>query len=150
MLERLGVPYTLRRFKSDPRAAGSYGMSAARALGEDPSRVFKTLMVSTPGGLVCAVVPVAGSLDLKALAQAVGEKRATMADVAHAERATGYMVGGISPIGQRHRHRTVIDISAQDFPTVLVSAGARAADIELAPKDLAKLTKAVFAHIGHE
>lgn len=107
-------------------------------------------MATTPKGLVCAVVPVSGSLDLRALAQAVGTKRATMAEVAAAERATGYIVGGISPIGQRNQHTTVIDVSACEYPTILVSAGARAMDIEVSADDLARLTGATFASIGRE
>jgi Cys-tRNA(Pro)/Cys-tRNA(Cys) deacylase len=114
----------------------------------DPRRVFKTLVARVDGTMTVAVVPVSGNLDLGALASAAGGKRAIMAQVADAERATGYVVGGISPLGQREKHRTVIDRTATDFPTVFVSAGARGLDVELAPQDLANLTAGSFAAIS--
>ena len=118
------------------------------ALGLDPAQVFKTLLADVDGGLVVAVVPVDRSLDLKALAAAAGGKRAVMADPAAAERATGYVVGGISPLGQRRRLPTVVDASALEWATVLVSAGRRGLDVELAPADLVRLTNAVTAAVA--
>lgn len=146
-LERAGVAFTLRAYHHDPRAE-SFGLEAAEALGEDPARVFKTLMASVDGRLVVGVVPVTGQLDLKALARAVGGSKAAMADVADAERATGYVAGGISPIGQRRAHPTVLDSSAVGFDTILVSAGRRGLDVELDPADLLAVTGAVTASIG--
>ena len=141
----------MRPYAHDAAAHGrglSYGEEAAAALGVDPRRVFKTLVADVDGALTVAVVPVDASLDLKALAAAVGGKRATMAEPAAAERATGYVVGGISPLGQRRRLRTVVDASALDFATVLVSAGRRGVDVELAPADLVRLTGAGTAPIA--
>ena len=118
---RAGVAYSVHDYAHDP-AATSYGEEAAAALGVPPARVFKTLLAAVDGRLTVAVVPVAGSLDLKALACAVGGKRATMAEPAEAERATGYVLGGISPLGQKRRLPTVVDTSALGFETVFVSA----------------------------
>ncbi|MEZ5115614.1 MAG: Cys-tRNA(Pro) deacylase [Candidatus Nanopelagicales bacterium] len=146
-LTRAGVRYALRAYEHDP-AATSYGLEAAHALGVDPARVFKTLVASVDGRLTVAVVPVSGQLDLKALAAAVGAKRAVMADVPDAERATGYVVGGISPLGQRTTLPTVVDVTALEFETVLVSAGRRGLDVELAPADLVALTSARTAPIA--
>ncbi len=145
------MPHELRAYEHDPRARErglSYGLEAAQALGLDPAQVFKTLLADVDGALTVAVVPVDRTLDLKALAGAVGGKRAAMADPAAAERATGYVVGGISPLGQRRRLATVVDVSALDFATVLVSAGRRGLDVELAPGDLVRLTGAVTAAIS--
>ena len=146
-LTAAGTAYTLHAYEHDP-ASPSYGEEAAQALGVSPDRVFKTLVADVDGELTVAVVPVAGSLDLKALAAAVGGKRAAMADPAAAERTTGYVRGGISPLGQRKRLRTVLDASAEAHPTVCVSAGRRGLEVELAPGDLAALTAAVVAPIG--
>ena len=146
-LDRAGVAFTLHPYAHDPRAA-SYGEEAAAALGLDAARVFKTLLASVDGVLVVGIVPVTGLLDLKALARALGGSRATMAEVAAAERATGYVAGGISPLGQRRAHPTVLDESAWQHPTVFVSAGRRGLDLEIAPEDLAHLTSAVRARIG--
>jgi Cys-tRNA(Pro)/Cys-tRNA(Cys) deacylase len=135
----------------DPRAHArglSYGEEAAQALGVDAHQVFKTLVAEVDGSLTVAVVPVDGQVDLKALADAVGGKRAAMADPPAAERATGYVVGGISPLGQRRRLPTVIDESALELPTILVSAGRRGVDVELAAADLIRLTGAVTAPIA--
>jgi Cys-tRNA(Pro)/Cys-tRNA(Cys) deacylase len=123
-------------------------MEAAVALGLDPAQVFKTLLAEVDGRLVVAVVPVDRSLDLKALAAAVAGKRAVMAEPAAAERATGYVIGGISPLGQRRRLPTVVDASALEWPTVLVSAGRRGLDVELTPGDLVRLTAAVTAPVA--
>jgi Cys-tRNA(Pro)/Cys-tRNA(Cys) deacylase len=142
-----GVAFTERAYEHDPDAGG-YGTEAAEALGVDPARVLKTLVTEVDGALTVAVVPVSGSLDLKALAAAVGGKRAAMADPALAQRRTGYVVGGISPVGQRTTHPTVVDASALDHATVLVSGGRRGLDLELSPAELVRVTDAVVAPIG--
>lgn len=146
-LDAAGIAYTVRSYEHDP-AAESFGLEAAEALGVEPGRVFKTLLADTEGGLVVAVVPVDRLLDLKALAAAVGVKKAAMADPAVAERTTGYVVGGISPIGQRKRLTTVLDSSAESFDTVLVSGGKRGLDLELAPADLLTATGATYAPVS--
>ena len=146
-LEAAGVRFTVHAYEHDP-AASSYGEEAARVLGVDAGRVFKTLLAEVDGALVVAVVPVAGQLDLKALAAAVGGKHAAMADPAAAERSTGYVRGGISPLGQRRRLRTVVDEGALAHPTVFVSAGRRGLEVELAPQELVALTTAVVAAVG--
>lgn len=146
-LQALGVRFTPHEYTHDP-AVSNFGMEAATALGLDPDRVFKTLLADVDGKLVVGVVPVTGKLDLKALAAAVGGKRAVMADPALAERKTGYVVGGISPVGQKVRHMTVIDETAELFDTVFVSGGRRGFDIELAPGDLVSVTGAVVADIA--
>jgi len=167
-LARAGIAFEVRAYDHDPmvtdrslRRAPSarlegYGPEAAEALGVDPARVFKTLLASLDpstgsgrrGELVVGIVPVSGQLDLKALARALGGSKAVMADVADAERATGYVAGGISPVGQRRPHRTVLDSSALDHDTILVSGGRRGLDLELAPPDLVAITGAVTASIG--
>lgn len=146
-LTRLGVRFTLRPYEHDP-SAPSFGLEAASLLGVEPERVFKTLLAEVDGSLVVAIVPVSGQLDLKALAAALGGKRAVMADPALAERKTGYVVGGISPIGQRTTSRTVLDASAAAHGTVFVSGGRRGLDLELAPADLASAVAAIIAPIG--
>jgi len=150
-LARDGAAHTLRAYDHDPTARErglSFGMEAALALGLEPAQVFKTLLADVDGRLVVAVVPVDRSLDLKALAAAVRGKRAVMAEPADAERATGYVVGGISPLGQRRPLPTVVDASALEWATVLVSAGRRGLDVELAPADLVRLTSAVTAPVA--
>ncbi|TQS91433.1 Cys-tRNA(Pro) deacylase [Arthrobacter sp. TS-15] len=146
-LAAAGVPYVLHPYAHDPGTA-SYGLEAAEVLGIDPDRVFKTLMVEVEGRLAVAIVPVSGNLDLKAVAAALGSKKAVMADPRTAERRTGYVLGGISPLGQRQSSPTVVDESALAFTTVLVSGGRRGLDIELGPADLIRLTKAITAPIG--
>ena len=146
-LAAAGVPFVLHPYVHDPSAA-SYGTEAAEALGIAPERVFKTLMVEVEGRLAVGVVPVSGNLDLKAFAAALGAKKAAMADAAAAERRTGYVLGGISPLGQRQVSPTVVDGSALSLGTMLVSGGKRGLDIELAPADLIRLTSAVTATIG--
>lgn len=146
-LTKAGIDYALHPYEHDPRSE-SYGLEAAGALGLDPARVFKTLMASVDGSLAVAVVPVSGQLDLKALARALGGSRAAMADRAAAERATGYVVGGISPVGQKRPHPTVVDTTALDHPTIYVSAGRRGLDLELAPADLVAVTGATTAEVG--
>ncbi|HEY4420569.1 MAG TPA: Cys-tRNA(Pro) deacylase [Pseudonocardia sp.] len=126
----------------------AYGPEAAELLGLDPARVFKTLVADVDGALTVGIVPVLTTLDLKSLAAAVGGKRAKMADVALAERATGYVAGGISPLGQRKRLPTVLDSSAEHLETLFCSAGRRGLEVELAPGDLARLTGARFAPIA--
>ncbi|WP_019062295.1 Cys-tRNA(Pro) deacylase [Streptomyces prunicolor] len=147
VLTTAGVPYDLHAYDHDP-SHPSYGEEAAEAMGVSPDRVFKTLLADVDGTLTVAVVPVAGQLDLKALASAVGGKRATMADPTLAERTTGYVRGGISPLGQRKKLRTVLDDSATSHPTICVSAGRRGLEVELSPEDLKTLTAAVLAPIG--
>ncbi|PWN03593.1 Cys-tRNA(Pro) deacylase [Nocardioides silvaticus] len=146
-LTAAGVPFTVHDYDHDPRSE-SYGDEAATALGIDTGRVFKTLLADVDGTLTVAVVPVSGQLDLKALARAVAGRKAAMADPAAAERATGYVVGGISPLGQKRAHPTVVDSTALDHPTVYVSAGRRGLEVELAPTDLVRLTAAVTAPVG--
>lgn len=140
------VAFTVHEYAHDARAE-SYGLEAAEAMGVDPARVFKTLFADLDGALVVGVVPVAGQLDLKALARALGGRKAVMADPKAAERATGYVVGGISPLGQRKAHPTVVDDSALEHPTVFVSAGRRGMEIELSPAELVRLTAARVAAI---
>jgi Cys-tRNA(Pro)/Cys-tRNA(Cys) deacylase len=147
LLARERVPFTVHPYPHDPRA-DSYGLEAAQALGVPPERIFKTLVATVGNRLACGVVPVAGRLDLKALAAAVGGKRADLADAAAAERATGYVVGGISPLGQRTRLAVVVDSSALDFETVFVSAGQRGLQVELAPADLVRVTGATLSPIS--
>jgi Cys-tRNA(Pro)/Cys-tRNA(Cys) deacylase len=146
-LTKRKVPFTAHPYEVDPRAE-SYGEAAAAALGVPPARVFKTLVASVDGRLAVGVVPVTGSLDLKALAAALGAKRATMAEPAAAERATGYVTGGISPFGQKTRLPLVVDASVTDWPTVYVSGGRRGLQVEVAPADLVGLTGATVAPIS--
>lgn len=146
-LNRAGVAFTTHTYEHDP-AATSYGLEAAEVLGLDPDRVFKTLFADVDGRMVVGIVPVSRQLDLKALAAAAGGKKATMADAAAAERATGYVVGGISPLGQKRAHPTVLDESALGFETVYVSGGRRGLDLGLAPGDLVRLTEATTAAIA--
>ncbi|MDF1603089.1 Cys-tRNA(Pro) deacylase [Nocardioides sp. YIM 152315] len=146
-LTQAGIAYTLHEYAHDPRAS-SYGLEAAEALGLDPARVFKTLLACVDAALSVGVVPVSGQLDLKALARALGGSRAAMADLAAAERATGYVAGGISPIGQKRRHPTVLDESAEAFETIFVSAGRRGLDLEIAPADLVAIVDAVVAPVS--
>lgn len=146
-LTRAQIPFVTHEYAHDP-AAASYGTEAAEVMGVDPARVFKTLVADVDGKLTVAVVPVSGSLDLKALANAVGGKKAAMADPAAAERSSGYVLGGISPLGQRRQLPTVVDASALGFETMFCSAGRRGLEVELAPADLVRLTSAVTAPIG--
>jgi Cys-tRNA(Pro)/Cys-tRNA(Cys) deacylase len=136
----------VHEYTHDP--AAPYGLEAAQALGAEPARVLKTLVVDHAGGLAVAVIPVNGELDLKAMAAALGAKKVAMADPAAAERATGYVVGGISPLGQKRRLATIVDESASLWPTVFVSGGRRGLEIELAPADLVSLTGGVLALVA--
>ncbi|SBT51304.1 Cys-tRNA(Pro) deacylase [Micromonospora narathiwatensis] len=147
LLARRRITHSTHPYDVSPDAP-NYGALVAAALGVPPERVFKSLVTEVDGGLTVAVVPVTGELDLKALAAAIGGKRATMADRTVAERVTGYVRGGISPLGQRKRLPTVVDASALDHPTVYVSAGRRGLQLQLAPADLVALTDAVTAPIA--
>jgi len=148
LLKKHRAEHRVHSYEHDPKSA-SYGLEAAEKLGLDPQQVFKTLLASSEKGeLLVAVVPVGGTLDLKALAHAAGVKKCEMADPAAAQRATGYLVGGISPLGQKKRLRTFIDDSAQNFATIHVSAGRRGLEVELAAAVLAEHTPAKFAGIG--
>jgi len=147
LLTRQKVPYTAHTYEVDPRAA-SYGEAAAAALGVDPARLFKTLVATVDGRLCVGIVPAAATLNLKALATALGGKRAAMAEPAAAERATGYVTGGISPFGQRTRLPTAVDSSANEWPTIYVSGGRRGLQVEVAPADLVRLVSAVVAPIA--
>jgi Cys-tRNA(Pro)/Cys-tRNA(Cys) deacylase len=145
------ISYTLHAYETGGPAEGGrkpYGQAAADALGVPYERLFKTLLAEVDGDLTVAVVPVAADLDLKALAAAAGGKRAKLAEPRTAERVTGYVVGGISPLGQRRRLPTLVDESASGFATVFVSAGRRGLQIELAPADLIRLTAARPAPIA--
>ena len=146
-LERAKIPFTVHEYKHDPRS-GSYGLEASEAMGVPPERVFKTLVASMDGALAVGVVPVHRQLDLKALAAAIGGKKAVMAEVAAAERATGYVAGGISPVGQKKRLPVVVDSSALELVTIFVSGGRRGLDIELAPADLIRVVAATVAAIA--
>ncbi|ALE82115.1 Cys-tRNA(Pro) deacylase [Pseudonocardia sp. HH130629-09] len=146
LLSKRGVAHELH---TDTHHDGAdYGAEAAAVMGQDPRRVFKTLVALVDGTMTVGIVPVSAQLDLKALAAAAGGKKAVMADVADAERATGYVAGGISPLGQRRRLPTVLDVSAQEHPTVFCSGGRRGLEIELASADLVALTGAVVAPIA--
>ena len=147
LLERQGIPHTVHTYSHDPQHE-SYGSEASEALNVPAGRVLKTLVASVDGALTVGVVPVSAQLDLKALAAAAGGKKATMADAAAAERATGYVVGGISPIGQRRRLPVVVDASALQFPTVYCSGGRRGLEIELSPADLVHAASATVAPIS--
>ncbi len=146
-LAAAGIAFTSHPYEHDSTAT-NFGAEAAQRLGVQPERVFKTLLAEVDGALIVAVVPVAGLLDLKALGQAVGGKHVSMADPTIAERKTGYVIGGISPIAQKTRLRTVVDETAELFDTVYVSGGRRGFDIELAPRDLLAITGASTAPIA--
>ena len=146
-LTRLGVAYDLHPYEHDP-AAPSYGLEAAEALGVPPGHVFKTLLVQGERGLAVGVVPVDRTLDLKAVAAALALKKVSMADPAAAERSTGYVVGGISPIGQKRPLPTVVDASAASLDRVYVSGGRRGLDLSLDPADLVRVTGGSFAPIA--
>lgn len=146
LLARRGVAHEVHSYTHGEGAG--YGAEAAELMGQDPRRVFKTLVALVDGTMTVGIVPVSGQLDLKALAAAAGGKRAALADPADAERATGYVTGGISPLGQRRRLPTVLDASARDFGTIFCSGGRRGLEIELSPADLASLTGATLAPIA--
>jgi Cys-tRNA(Pro)/Cys-tRNA(Cys) deacylase len=147
LLSKNKVPHQVHEYEHDPRSA-SYGTEASELLGLPAERVFKTLVAEVDGALTIGVVPVSGQLDLKALAAAAGGKKAKMAEVTAAERATGYVAGGISPLGHRKRLRVVVDSSATSHETIFCSAGRRGLEIELAAADLVRLADAVVAPIA--
>ncbi|GGK75638.1 Cys-tRNA(Pro)/Cys-tRNA(Cys) deacylase [Ornithinimicrobium pekingense] len=146
-LDRAGVRYEVRPYEHDPSAT-SYGLEAAEALGVPPAQVFKTLLVETDKGLGVGIVPVDRLLDLKAIAAALGAKKATMAEPSVAERVTGYVVGGISPVGQKRTLPTVLDESALEHGTILVSGGKRGFDLEVSPDDLLDVVRGRTAAIA--
>lgn len=148
LLTKAGIAHRVLSYHHDA-AAESYGGEAVQQLGLDPAQVFKTLLASTEKHeLLVAIVPVSGTLDLKALAVAAGCRKCEMANAEVAQRATGYLVGGISPLGQKKKHRTYLDASAQPLPIVHVSAGRRGLEVALAPADLLQLTGGTYASIG--
>ncbi len=147
LLQQHKIAHTVREYDHDP-ASESYGREAAAKLGVPEARVFKTLVVMLDGKeMVVGVIPVSTLLSMKAIAKAAGGKKADMAAPKDVERTTGYVLGGVSPLGQKKRLRTVIDQSAQQFPTIYISGGRRGLDIELAPQDLAKMLNAGFAEL---
>ncbi|MFZ7088011.1 Cys-tRNA(Pro) deacylase [Curtobacterium sp. RRHDQ10] len=148
-LDRAGVPYTSHVYEHRDTAT-NFGEEAAAALGLREAQVFKTLVVQVDGRLAVAIVPVANRLDLKAIAAAVGGKKATLAAPELAERRTGYVVGGISPVGQKTALATVLDRSAEAYPTIFVSGGRRGFDIELTPADLLTVTRGSTAAIARD
>lgn len=146
-LQKAGITPVIHTYEHDERAQ-AWGLEAAQALGLDPARVFKTLLVSHEKSLAVVVIPVASRLDLKAIAKQLGWKKAQLADPDLAQRTTGYVVGGISPLGQKKALPTLIDASAATHETVFVSGGRRGLDLELDPQVLAQLTKASFAEVA--
>lgn len=146
-LTAAGIQFVEHSYDHDP-ANTNFGLEAADALGIEADRVFKTLLVDVDGALAVGIVPVTGTLDLKAIAAALGGKKAEMADAALAQRRTGYVLGGISPIGQKISHPTVLDGTAELFDTIFVSGGKRGFDIELSSADLVRITSAILADIG--
>jgi Cys-tRNA(Pro)/Cys-tRNA(Cys) deacylase len=146
LLSKQKVAHTTHPYSVSPDSP-NYGAEVAAALGVPAERVFKTLVTEVDGALTVAVVPVTGDLDLKALAAAAGGKRAVLADRAVAERTTGYVRGGISPLGQRKRLPTVVDATAAEHETIYVSAGRRGLQVELSPQDLVRLTAGTLAAI---
>mgnify|MGYP001169942177 FL=1 len=146
-LEAAGVPFTLHEYEHDP-SARRFGLEAAEALGVDPDQVFKTLLVTADGAQAVGIVPVTCSLSLKAMGAALGRKRVEMCDPAVAQRVTGYVLGGISPFGQKKRLPTVIDETCELYDTIYVSGGRRGLDLGVAPADLVRLLDATVADIA--
>jgi Cys-tRNA(Pro)/Cys-tRNA(Cys) deacylase len=147
LLRTRGIAHALHEYDHDP-ATPSYGLEAAEKLGVDPGRVFKTLLVRLDNlQLAVAVVPVSGQLNLKRMAKACAARKAAMTDTENVQRATGYVPGGVSPLGQKRLLRTVIDATAADHETVFVSGGRRGLDVELSPRELCDLLDADFADI---
>lgn len=148
--EAAGVPFRLHEYDAQTAEGPTFGEAAAAALGVDPQRMFKTLVARVDAELTIAVVPVSGELDLKALARAAGGKRAAMAEAEEAEKATGYVVGGISPLGHRRRLPVVIDASATAHETIYVNAGRRGLQLELRAADLLQAARASMAEVARE
>lgn len=148
VVKKAKIPYQIREYKHDPNSQ-SFGKEAAKKLNLAPERVFKTLVVLVDQDyLVVAVVPVSEMLNLKRFAKVAGGKKANMAEKSMVERTTGYILGGVSPLGQKKRLKTIIDGSAKNFETIFVSGGKRGLDIELSPQDLCTLTNGIFENIG--
>lgn len=146
--KRAKIEFTVHEYSHDP-ASESYGLEAAEKMGVPPDRVYKTLVVSLDGGgLAVAIVPVASMLNLKSVAKAAGAKKAAMADKPDVQRATGYVLGGVSPLGQKKKLRTFIDVSAENHGTMFVSAGRRGLEIELSPSDLKTMTNGIFTPLS--
>jgi Cys-tRNA(Pro)/Cys-tRNA(Cys) deacylase len=148
VLAEAGVAHAVRPYHHDERSELGFGMEVATALGVDPGRVYKTMLAVVDREVVVAIVPVPTRLDLKALARAVGGRKASLAERGLAEQTTGYVVGGISPFGQRTRLRTVLEVSAYDLDSVIVSAGRRGLQVEVSPHDLVHVTGATTAPIA--
>lgn len=145
--KKASIQYLVHEYQHDPLNE-SYGLEAANKLGITESRVFKTLVVTIGNKeLAVGVVPVSSMLNMKLIAKALNAKKASMAEAAEVERSTGYVLGGVSPLGQKKKLKTVIDSSALDYPTVFVSAGRRGLEIELKPQDLLLLTNGRFVKI---
>lgn len=142
------IEYQVHKYSHNP-SHSSYGLEAVESLGLDPEKVFKTLVVQLGNGnLAVGIVPVSKQLNMKQMAKAAGEKKAAMADATLVEKSTGYVLGGVSPLGQKKRLTTIIDASASDHKTIFVSAGRRGLEIELSPEDLSRLTSGSFAQIA--
>lgn len=147
LAKKAKIYYHIHEYQHDP-ASDSYGLEAVEKLGVAKERVFKTLVVCLDNKeLVVGVIPVAARLSMKRVAKAAGAKKATMAEAVEVERSTGYVLGGVSPLGQKKRLRTFIDIAAQASPTIYISAGRRGLEIELSVEDLAKLTSALLVEL---
>ncbi len=149
-LERAGIDYVLIEYEHNEHMEGGYALDTSEVLGVDPRIVFKTLLADVCGEPMIAVVPGSGLLSLKELAKAAGKKSASMIDPSRAEKLSGYVIGGISPLGQLRPFPVFIDDSALEHDRILVSAGKRTLSVSIAPQDLARLTKATFAPIGTE
>jgi len=146
--KKANITYTIHEYHHDP-SAKSYGDEVVEKLGIPASKVFKTLVVKTSNDdLAVAVVPVSTRLNMKLIAKATKSKKACMAEATEVERTTGYILGGVSPLGQKKKLKTIIDISARDYPTIFISAGRRGLEIELTPQDLARLTQGIFAQVS--
>ena len=145
-LKKRNISHTIHKYKHDPKSK-SYGIEAVEMLGLDENRVFKTLVVDADGQLVVAIVPVSSKLNLKLFAKAIGAKKVEMAEVSKIENSTGYILGGVSPVGQKKSLKTFIDSSAKMFETIYISAGRRGLEVELKPHDLAEVVEAVFIEL---
>jgi Cys-tRNA(Pro)/Cys-tRNA(Cys) deacylase len=147
LAEKRGITFTVKSYEHDPKTS-SYGLEAAEKLSINPAQIFKTLVVKLDTGkLAVGIVPVTGSLNLKNIAKALGAKKAAMAPANEVQRSTGYVLGGVSPLGQKKRLPTVLDASAADFTEIHFSAGKRGLEIAMAPQDLLDLTAGHLASI---